>query len=39
VALIVYAIDAERAAALAQNDPAVRGGMIALDIRPWYTAV
>ena len=39
VALIVYAVDAERAAKLAQNDPAVRGGLIALDIRPWYTGV
>jgi uncharacterized protein YciI len=38
VALIVYAVDAEKAAELAQNDPAVRGGMIALDIRPWYMA-
>lgn len=39
VALIVYAVDAEKAATLAQDDPAVRGGLIALDIRPWYTAV
>ncbi len=39
VALIVYAIDADAAATLARDDPAVRGGMIALDIRPWYTAV
>jgi uncharacterized protein YciI len=39
VALIVYAVDAEKAAMLAQNDPAVRGGLIALDIRPWYTGV
>jgi uncharacterized protein YciI len=39
VALIVYAVDAERAAELASNDPAVRGGLIALDIRPWYTGV
>jgi uncharacterized protein YciI len=39
IALIVYAVDAEQAAALAQSDPAVRGGLIALDIRPWYTAV
>ena len=37
VALIVYSVDAERAAKLAQADPAVRGGLIALDIRPWYT--
>lgn len=39
VALIVYAVDPERAAKLAADDPAVRGGLIALDIRPWYTAV
>jgi uncharacterized protein YciI len=39
VALIVYAVDADQAAALAQSDPAVRGGLISLDIRPWYTAV
>lgn len=39
VALIVYAVDAERASKLAENDPAVRGGLIALDIRPWYTGV
>lgn len=39
VALIVYAVDAERAAKLASEDPAVRGGLIALDIRPWFTAV
>jgi uncharacterized protein YciI len=39
VALIVYAVDAEKAAELAQNDPAVRGGLITLDIRPWYTGV
>jgi uncharacterized protein len=37
VALIVYAVDAERAAKLAQDDPAVRGGLIGLDIRPWHT--
>ncbi len=39
VALIVYSVDAERAAKLAQADPAVRGVLIALDIRPWYTGV
>lgn len=39
VALIVYAVDAEKAAELAQGDPAVRGGLIALDIRPWYTGI
>jgi uncharacterized protein YciI len=39
VALIVYAVSPDRAAKLAQDDPAVRGGLIALDIRPWYTAV
>jgi uncharacterized protein len=38
VALIVYAVDAEQAAKIAENDPAVRGGLIQLDIRPWYTA-
>lgn len=37
VALIVYAVDADRASALASADPAVRGGLISLDIRPWYT--
>jgi uncharacterized protein YciI len=37
IALIVYAVDAERASELARSDPAVRGGLIALDIRPWYT--
>jgi len=36
VALIIYAVDAERASALASADPAVRGGLISLDIRPWY---
>ncbi len=39
VALIVYSVDAEKAAKLAQDDPAVRGGLIELDIRPWYTGV
>ncbi len=39
VALIVYAVDADRASKLAENDPAVRGGLTALDIRPWYTGV
>lgn len=39
VALIVYAVGAEKAAKLAADDPAVRGGLIALDIRPWYTGV
>jgi uncharacterized protein YciI len=38
VALIVYGVDAERAAKLAQDDPAVRGGLVAVDIRPWYIA-
>jgi uncharacterized protein YciI len=39
IALIIYAVEAERALKLAQDDPAVRGGLIALDIRPWYTVV
>jgi uncharacterized protein len=38
VAVIVYAVDADRASKLAREDPAVRGGLIALDIRPWYTS-
>lgn len=38
LALIVYAVDVERARQLADGDPAVRGGMISLDIRPWYAA-
>ena len=37
VAVIIYAVDAARAAALAGEDPAVRGGLIAVDIRPWFT--
>ena len=37
VGMIVYSVDAERASALAASDPAVRGGLISLDIRPWYT--
>jgi uncharacterized protein YciI len=36
VALIVYTVNAERARRLADADPAVRGGMISLDVRPWY---
>lgn len=39
IGLIVYAVGADKAGELARSDPAVRGGMIALDIRPWYTAV
>lgn len=39
IAMIVHAVDAEQAAAIAQGDPAVRRGLIALDVRPWYTAV
>lgn len=39
VALIVYAVGADQAAKLAEDDPAVRGGLMALDIRPWYTGV
>lgn len=38
IAVIVYAVDAERARAIASDDPAVRGGLIQLDIRPWFTA-
>jgi uncharacterized protein YciI len=37
VALIVYAVDAARARVIADKDPAVRAGLITLDIRPWYT--
>jgi hypothetical protein len=37
VGLVIYAVAAERAATLAQDHPAVRSGLIALDIRPWYT--
>jgi uncharacterized protein YciI len=37
VALIVYAVDAERAREIASADPAVRGGLIQVDIRPWFT--
>jgi uncharacterized protein YciI len=38
VALIVYAVDADRARQIAGDDPAVRGGLIQVDIRPWFTA-
>lgn len=38
IAVIVYSVDADRAQALANEDPAVRGGLVALDIRPWFTA-
>ncbi len=38
LALIVYAASATRARELADADPAVRGGMVTLDVRPWYTA-
>jgi uncharacterized protein YciI len=38
VALIVYAVDAERAREIAGGDPAVRSGLIQVDIRPWFTA-
>jgi uncharacterized protein YciI len=38
IALIVYAVDAGRAREIAEDDPAVRSGLITLDIRPWYTA-
>ncbi len=38
IAVIVYAVDAERARSIANSDPAVRGGLISLDIRPWFTA-
>ena len=38
VALIVYAVDAERAREIASDDPAVRGGLTQVDIRPWFTA-
>jgi len=37
IAVIVYAVDAERAREIARRDPAVRGGLIRLDIRPWFT--
>lgn len=36
IALIVYAVGEERARQIALDDPAVRNGMIRLDIRPWY---
>lgn len=39
IALIIYAVDVNQASKLAESDPAVRGGLIALDIRPWYTGV
>lgn len=39
VGLIVYAVGAARAQQLADNDPAVRGGMIGLRIHPWYAGV
>ena len=38
LALIVYAVGAEQARKLAEDDPAVRGGMVAVDVRPWYAA-
>jgi len=38
IAVIVYAVDADRARKLAADDPAVGAGLITLDIRPWYTA-
>ena len=38
IAIIVYAVDAERAREIAVSDPAVRGGLIGVDIRPWFTA-
>lgn len=38
IALIVYAVDAERAREIAGDDPAIRSGLIRLDIRPWFTA-
>jgi uncharacterized protein YciI len=38
LALIIYAVDVKRAQEIAAGDPAVRGGLIALDIRPWYAA-
>lgn len=36
VALIVYAVGVRRAREIADSDPAVRGGLISLDVRPWY---
>ena len=39
VALIVYAVGARRARELADGDPAVRGGLIELDVHPWYAVV
>lgn len=38
VALIIYTVNVRRAQQIAASDPAVRGGLIALDIRPWYAA-
>ena len=38
LALIIYAVDVTRARQLADGDPAVVGGMISLDVRPWYAA-
>jgi uncharacterized protein YciI len=38
IALIIYGVDAERARELASGDPAVRSGLIQVDIRPWFTA-
>ena len=39
VGLIIYAVDAERASALATGDRGVRSGLITVDIRPWYTDI
>jgi uncharacterized protein YciI len=36
--VILYAVDAARARDIADADPAVRNGMIRLDVRPWYPA-
>jgi uncharacterized protein YciI len=38
IALIVYAVDAERARELADDDPAVSSGLVQVDIRPWFPA-
>lgn len=38
IALIIYAVDVHRARKIADDDPAVRSGLITLDVRPWYTA-
>lgn len=39
IAVIVYAVDAQRAREFAARDPAVTGGLVRCEVMPWYLGI